>query len=149
MTFLGNTKSSQQMTNFVYLASIVWRKVSWSHRQLKNKRLKISQRNEDFIIYTCTCLSRRIWLQNRNSGRGQKRFWYYFVLVTNFFTHGDTLIRKQTVSCQGRNEPHRDSVSKNWDLRISNESVSMKGNGINKLMEGSYCHFKLKLYASQ
>ena len=36
-----------------------------------------------------------------------------FVLVTNFLNHGDTLIRKQMVSCQGRNGPHRDSVLKN------------------------------------
>ena len=73
----------------------------------------------------------------------------FFVLVTNFFTHGDTLIRKLMVSCQGRKEPPPHSVLKNWDLRIFNESVSMKGNGINKLTEGSYCDFELKSYASQ
>ena len=35
------------------------------------------------------------------------------ILVTNFFTHGDTLIRKQTVSYQGQNERPPHSVSKN------------------------------------
>jgi len=148
MTFLENRKSSQQMTNFVYLASIVWRKVSWSHRQLKKEIKYLIEKWRFHHLYLHLLIKKDLASKSKLRS-GPKRFRYYFVLVTIFFTHGDTLIRKQTVSCQGQNVAPPDSVLKNWDLRISNESVSMKGNGINKLMEGSYCHFKLKSYASQ